>query len=170
MMARLEMRLVLLSLLTMNSMEVLAQKKRKPIVTSLNAKWSNTPLLLEVLVIHFIKSCHIQGLHSFEFLIFQAAEFLNTESPDFFWAFVTAISEKGSLLEKTDKEQYDLILSTAADSLSKAQLDILKFSLGLRTESPKVLFTFFNSLRPPFSFSFERSLNTLITYHDYLTG
>ena len=24
------------------------QKKRKPIVTSLNAKWANTPLLLEV--------------------------------------------------------------------------------------------------------------------------
>ena len=69
-MARLEMRLVLLSLLMMNSMEVLAQKKRKPIVTSLNAKWSNTPLLLEVLIIYFIKSCHIQHLHSFEILIF----------------------------------------------------------------------------------------------------
>lgn len=76
---------------------------------------------------------------------FQAAEFLNTESPDNFWAFVAAISDKGSLLDKTDKEQYDLIIATAADSLSKAQLDILKFSLGLRTESPKVLFLFFNS-------------------------
>ena len=52
---------------------------------------------------------------------------------------MTAISEKGSLLDKTDKEQYDLIIATAANSLSKAQLDILKFSLGLRTESPKVL-------------------------------
>ena len=72
----------------------------------------------------------------------QAAEFLNTESPDYFWAFVSAISEKGSLLEKTDKEQYELIITTAADSLSKAQLDILKFSLGLRTESPKVDFQF----------------------------
>ena len=48
-MARLEMRslMVLLTLLTMNTM-VLAQKKRKPIVTSLNAKWSNTPIILEV--------------------------------------------------------------------------------------------------------------------------
>ena len=46
-MARLGMRLLLLSLLTMNTM-IFAQKKRKPIVTSLNAKWSNTPILLEV--------------------------------------------------------------------------------------------------------------------------
>ena len=54
-MARLEMRslLVFLSLLlTMNTM-VLAQKKRKPIVTSLNAKWSNTPILLEVFLFFF---------------------------------------------------------------------------------------------------------------------
>ena len=51
---------------------------------------------------------------------------------------MTAISEKSSMLELTDKEQYDLIISTAAASLSEAQLDILKFSLGLRTESPKV--------------------------------
>ena len=52
MMARLEMGslMVLLSLLSMNTM-ILAQKKRKPIVTSLNAKWSNTPILLEVLTI-----------------------------------------------------------------------------------------------------------------------
>ena len=94
----------------------------------------------------------------------QAAEFLNTESPDYFWAFVTAISEKGSLLENTDKEQYDLILTTAADSLSKAQLDILKFSLGLRTESPKVHFPFFN----------PNVCSTLFnvhywTHHDYLS-
>ena len=50
-MARLEMRslMVLFTLLSMNTM-ILAQKKRKPIVTSLNAKWSNTPILLEVLI------------------------------------------------------------------------------------------------------------------------
>ena len=50
-MARLEMRslMVLLTLLSMITM-IFAQKKRKPIVTSLNAKWSNTPILLEVLI------------------------------------------------------------------------------------------------------------------------
>ena len=141
-MARLEMRSLLvlfLSLISINT--ILAQKKRKPIVTSLNAKWSNTPILLEVRSIS-----HTPRFHLFLLILswceLQAAEFLNTESPDYFWAFVTAISEKGSLLEKTDKEQYDAIISTAAASLSKAQIDILKFSLGLRTESPKV-FTYF---------------------------
>ena len=84
------------------------------------------------------KPSQFSSSHSIAFKS-QAAEFLNTESPDYFWAFVTAISEKGSLLDKTDKEQYDLIIATAANSLSQAQLDILKFSLGLRTESPKVL-------------------------------
>ena len=63
-MARLEMRLLLLCLLSMNSM-ILAQKKRKPIVTSLNAKWSNTPILLEVLTMYLNKSCHIQNLRYF---------------------------------------------------------------------------------------------------------
>ena len=39
--------LLLVLVVTMGAL-VAAQKKRKPIVTSLNAKWSNTPLILEV--------------------------------------------------------------------------------------------------------------------------
>ena len=108
-MARLEV-LLTLSLVVLAS----GQKKRKPIVTSLNAKWANTPLLLE------------------------ASEFLDTESPDYFWSFVSALSEAGPLLGRTDQEQYTALLEVAAKSLSPAQLDILKFSLSLRTESPKV--------------------------------
>jgi UDP-glucose:glycoprotein glucosyltransferase len=89
-------------------------QKRKPIVTSLNAKWGNTPLVLE------------------------AAEFLATESPDYFWSFVTALGREGSLLTRPAREQQELVLATAGRSLPPSQIDILKFSLGLRTESPKV--------------------------------
>jgi len=105
--------LLLVLVVTMGAL-VAAQKKRKPIVTSLNAKWSNTPLILE------------------------AAEFLNTESPDYFWQFVSTITEAGDLVSRPDREQHELVLAAAAASLSPAQLDILRFSLGLRTESPKV--------------------------------
>ena len=59
-MARLEMRSLLvlfLSLISINT--ILAQKKRKPIVTSLNAKWSNTPILLEVRSISHTPRFHL---------------------------------------------------------------------------------------------------------------
>ena len=39
--------LLLVLVVTIGAM-VAGQKKRKPIVTSLSAKWSNTPLILEV--------------------------------------------------------------------------------------------------------------------------
>ena len=46
--------------------------------------------------------------------------------------------QMGDLLSRSDEDQYNTVLSTASRSLSPSQLDILKFSLGLRTESPKV--------------------------------
>eukprot|EP00090_Calanus_glacialis_P019622 TRINITY_DN3011_c0_g1_i1.p1 TRINITY_DN3011_c0_g1~~TRINITY_DN3011_c0_g1_i1.p1 ORF type:complete len:1524 (+),score=468.92 TRINITY_DN3011_c0_g1_i1:46-4617(+) len=91
-----------------------AQKKRKPIITALNAKWNQTPLVLE------------------------AAEYLNSENSDFFWSYVSALSKIGDLSSKTDEEKYELVLEVAAKSLNPSQLDILKFSLSLRTESPKI--------------------------------
>jgi len=91
-----------------------AQKKRKPIITALNAKWNQTPLILE------------------------AAEYLNSESTDFFWIFVSTISQIGDLSTKTDEEKYELVLDIAGKSLNPSQLDLLKFSLSLRTESPKI--------------------------------
>jgi len=91
-----------------------AQKKRKPIITALNAKWNQTPIILE------------------------AVEYLNSESSDFFWAFISTLSEIGDLSSKSDEEKYQLVLEITGRFLSPSQLDLLKFSLSLRTESPKV--------------------------------
>ena len=111
-----------------------AQKKRKSITTHLVAKWSNTPLMLEVREsLNFLQ-------YSFSFfLIFvtnyliyisalQAAEFLASESPDYFWSFVKAFSEMptDSLRHRTDKEMYELVLEVSARYLTPAQLDILR--------------------------------------------
>ena len=57
----------LLNLLNLDT--CLGQKKRKPIVTSLNAKWSNTPILLEVVSFLFIFSCTDSTLDKFLLLI-----------------------------------------------------------------------------------------------------
>lgn len=93
-----------------------AQKKRKPIVTQLNAKWDQTPMILE------------------------ASEFLAEESNDKFWDFVSFVSSlpEESLLHKTDEERHETILELAAGLVTKSQLEILRFSLSLRTHSPKI--------------------------------
>jgi len=103
---------ILLVLSISNTVE--AQKKRKPITTALNAKWNETPQTLE------------------------AAEYLNNENSDFFWSFVSAISKIKGFSSKTDQEKYELVLEVAAKSLNPSQLDLLKFSLSLRAESPKI--------------------------------
>ena len=90
------------------------QKKRKPISTALNAKWSQTPFVLE------------------------AAEYLNSENPDFFWTFVSDVSEIVSWPTLTASEQHEAVVRLASKSLTAAQVKLLQFSLSLRTESPKV--------------------------------
>ena len=91
-----------------------AQKKKKPIIAALEAKWSQTSFVLE------------------------AAEYLNTESPDFFWSFVSDISDLSDFSTRTEAEKYEAVLDIAGKSLTVAQVDLLKFSLSLKTESPKV--------------------------------
>ena len=91
-----------------------AQKKKKSIIAALEAKWSQTSFVLE------------------------AAEYLNTESPDFFWSFVSDISDLSDFSSRTEAEKYEAVLDIAGKSLTTAQVDLLKFSLSLKTESPKV--------------------------------
>ena len=97
------------------SLTVAGQKKKKPISTALEAKWSQTSFVLE------------------------AAEYLNGENSEFFWSFVDDISDISDFSERTDKEKYDTVLEIAGKSLTPAQLDLLQFSLSLKTESPKVI-------------------------------
>ena len=68
----------------------------------------------------------------------QAAEYLNTENPDYFWTFVTDISKIDTWSQMTDQERHERVVSLASKSLTSSQLQLLQFSLSLRTESPKV--------------------------------
>lgn len=70
--------------LLMNIGPTVANKQANKFVTTLiNAKWQDTPLVLE------------------------AAEYLNDENPNYFWRFVDEVCSKSSDFEKTGK--YDTI-------------------------------------------------------------
>ena len=61
-----------------------------------------------------------------------------TTPQDFFWTFVSVLSELPEFEAGTDQERYEAVLDIAAPLLGPAKLDLLKFSLSLRTESPRV--------------------------------
>ena len=71
-------------------------------------------------------------------MFYQAAEYLNGESSDLFWSFVGDISDISDFSSRTDREKYDTVIQLASKSLTASQVDLLKFSLSLKTESPKV--------------------------------
>ncbi|ELU12397.1 hypothetical protein CAPTEDRAFT_227323 [Capitella teleta] len=92
----------------------------KYVSVNLDAKWKHTPLVLE------------------------ASEFLAKESNDKFWHFANAISEMkdfqtGEAMKKSnDEHQYLASLKIASHLISPLQLNLLKFSLALRANSPTV--------------------------------
>ena len=63
---------------------------------------------------------------------------MNTESPDYFWSFVSDLSDLSDFSARTDGQKYEAVLELAGKSLTASQVDLLKFSLSLKTESPKV--------------------------------
>jgi hypothetical protein len=67
----------------------------------------------------------------------QAAEFLATESPDFFWGYVKAFNDMpaDSLRYRSDKDMYELVLEVAARFLTPSQLDILRLQFSHLTLS-----------------------------------
>ena len=71
-------------------------------------------------------------------MLFQAAEYLNSENPDYFWTFVSDLSELALWPQMTASEQHETVLRLAAKSLSPAQVKLLQFALSLKTESPKI--------------------------------
>ncbi|KAG8580308.1 hypothetical protein GDO81_007237 [Engystomops pustulosus] len=84
----------------------------KAVTTSLTAKWSSTPLLLE------------------------ASEFLAEDGLDTFWTFVDEnqqLDDQGS-----DSANYDQLLKSAGRLLSPVQQNLLKFALSLRSYSAAV--------------------------------
>lgn len=78
----------------------------------LDASWKQTPIPMEV------------------------SEFLAARNGKKFWTFVGSFDRQENLI--SDKEKYETSLSKASSLLSAAELNVLKFSLSLRSYSPKV--------------------------------
>ncbi|UXI15218.1 hypothetical protein NH340_JMT01161 [Sarcoptes scabiei] len=94
--------------------------RTKSVRISLQSKWPQNPIYLEV------------------------AEFLSDENSDYYWRFIENLgthlssSKRKNLSDLSLKEQYELSLTLASQLLrSEAKLSILKFSLSVRSYSPK---------------------------------
>ena len=92
----------------------------------------------EILNINGSEHFNIRILLCINFYTFQAAEYLNTENPDYFWTFVTDISNIDTWHSMSARDQYDTCIKLAAKSLSPSQIQLLQFSLSLKTESPMI--------------------------------
>ncbi|MCL4132621.1 UNVERIFIED_CONTAM: hypothetical protein GTU68_020422, partial [Idotea baltica] len=95
---------------------IFSQTKVKPITTYLNAKWHDTPFILE------------------------CAEYLADENPATYWSFIELInkSDLKAYKKKNDKEKFEHIINVARNFLTQSQISLLKFSLSLRVFSPKI--------------------------------
>lgn len=111
-------RIIRLLLIVILSLELsdARNKKSKSVTTLLEAKWRETPLVLEV------------------------AEYLSDENVDHYWSFIDSISEMSIPLEMVDneKKQYDLIMDHAGMLITASQMSVLKLGLSLHVYSPKV--------------------------------
>ncbi|XP_058805620.1 UDP-glucose:glycoprotein glucosyltransferase [Phymastichus coffea] len=108
---------ILLYPLLFNIGPIVANKKVNKFVTTLiDAKWQDTPLVLEV------------------------AEYLNDENPNYFWRFVDEVCSRSSDFERIDstKDHYDLVISIAEKFLSTAEIGVLKLGMSLRIHSARV--------------------------------
>ncbi|XP_078695179.1 UDP-glucose:glycoprotein glucosyltransferase 1-like [Branchiostoma floridae x Branchiostoma belcheri] len=92
------------------------EAKSKSIVATLDAKWRNTPLLLE------------------------ASEFLAQESNDAFWGFANKVAEVDpeQITSQSDHSYHHYIQKLTRGFLSEAQVKVLRFTLALRAHSPTV--------------------------------
>ena len=86
-------------------------KDDKYVRIALDAKWKQTPLHLE------------------------AAEFIAEKKQSLFWEFVNEIQ---GLDKKIQKENYDLVLEKSSKVLSNMEVQVLKFSLSVRSYSARV--------------------------------
>ncbi|XP_047366597.1 UDP-glucose:glycoprotein glucosyltransferase isoform X4 [Vespa velutina] len=91
------------------------KKINKYVTTLIDAKWKETPLVLE------------------------AAEYLSDENANYFWKFIEAYSDNvDSIQNGTEKDHYELILKLAGKYLSPAEIAVLKLGLSLRIYSTRV--------------------------------
>ncbi|XP_075911288.1 UDP-glucose:glycoprotein glucosyltransferase 1-like [Petromyzon marinus] len=87
----------------------------KGVTTTLDAKWSNTPLLIE------------------------ASEFIAEESNEKFWNFVDTVQDLSAVLgAASEQSYYSLLHKKAAQFLTPLQQNLLRYSLAMRTHSATV--------------------------------
>ncbi|XP_029039597.1 UDP-glucose:glycoprotein glucosyltransferase [Osmia bicornis bicornis] len=113
--ANLKMQLVILFyFLFFCTIHLKADKRiNKYVTTVIDAKWQETPLILE------------------------AAEYLNDENPSYFWKFVDTFADQ-DLRNATEKENYNTIIEFAEKYLSPSEIALLKLGLSLRIYSARV--------------------------------
>lgn len=90
--------------------------KSHPITTLINAKWSITPIQLEI------------------------AEYLSDTSNQKYWTFIDELANlKVSLYElENDYQRYKASIDVASKLLTQAQVKLLKLSLSLRSLTPRI--------------------------------
>ncbi|XP_011860081.1 PREDICTED: UDP-glucose:glycoprotein glucosyltransferase isoform X1 [Vollenhovia emeryi] len=103
-------------ILSLCSSQLGADKKiNKYVTTLINAKWNETPLVLE------------------------AAEYLSDENPSYLWKFIDSYSRRiNDLAPATQRESYDMILELAERYLSESEMAVFKLGLSLRIYSARV--------------------------------
>ncbi|XP_031847873.1 UDP-glucose-glycoprotein glucosyltransferase [Nomia melanderi] len=89
------------------------KRVNKYVTTLIDAKWKETPLMLE------------------------AAEYLNDENPNYFWKFIDTFA-KNDFRNVTEKENYNSIVEFAEKYLSSSEIALLKLGLSLRIYSARV--------------------------------
>ncbi|XP_059198602.1 UDP-glucose:glycoprotein glucosyltransferase 2 isoform X2 [Centropristis striata] len=104
---------IVLSLLLLNIHHVLSAPKG--VTASLKAKWSMTPFLLET------------------------SEFIGEDGNEKFWQFVDTVKELTVYKQgESVRSYYNLILKKAGQFLTDLQVNLLRFSMALRSYSPAV--------------------------------
>ncbi|TNN43959.1 UDP-glucose:glycoprotein glucosyltransferase 2 [Liparis tanakae] len=104
---------IVLSLLLLNLHHVVSAPKG--VTASLSAKWSMTPFLLDT------------------------SEFIGEDGNEKFWQFVDTVKELTVYKQgESVRSYYNLILKKAGQFLTDLQVNLLRFSLALRSYSPAV--------------------------------
>lgn len=98
------------------SFSISSGAKSHPITTLINAKWSVTPIQLEI------------------------AEYLSDSSNQKFWIFIDELASLKVSLDDldSDEQHYKASIDVASKILSPAQIKLLKLSLSLRSLTPRI--------------------------------
>lgn len=100
--------------LVLVNLRLSAASQSHPITTLINAKWSVTPVQLEI------------------------AEYLSDVSNQKFWLYVNELANIKLEDLSNDQERYNMAMEVAGGLLSKAQLKLMKLSLSLKSLTPRV--------------------------------